>query len=306
MYQTLKKLEHGFPLSPVLVEEPGPTASKPDAVGEQGSSQHDQILRFQASERMLHWSIAVPFMICYATGMVLMLFFNLHSAGASREILSWTHRLAGTAMILFPTLTVVRYWREYRVHFHNIRHAWSWAAGDIKWLALMIPAFVSRSISLPEQGKFNAAEKVNFLMVLCTYPLFIATGLLIWIPESGVLFWMVHVGMALIATPLMLGHIFMALVNPETRVGLSGMITGYVDRHWARHHYCLWYKENFGADEKRAEEGKEASRPDPQDAIVVLRFVTRRPSGSDRPAGISLRPVPAEQEDGGAVRGGSC
>ena len=40
--------------------------------------------------------------------------------------------------------------------------------------------------------------------------------------------------MALIATPLLMGHKFMALVNPETRIGLSGMFTGFVDRQWAQ------------------------------------------------------------------------
>lgn len=37
----------------------------------------------------------------------------------------------------------------------------------------------------------------------------------------------------------------MALVNPDTRRGLNGMITGSVDRHWASHHYGRWYREHF-------------------------------------------------------------
>jgi hypothetical protein len=58
---------------------------------------------------------------------------------------------------------------------------------------------------------------------------------------------MVHFALALIAAPLMLGHIFMATVNPSTRVGLQGMISGFVDRDWARHHYTRWYRETFGS-----------------------------------------------------------
>jgi len=51
--------------------------------------------------------------------------------------------------------------------------------------------------------------------------------------------------MALIATPLLLGHLYMATIHPDTRSGLSGMTTGFVDKHWAEHHYPLWYREHF-------------------------------------------------------------
>jgi formate dehydrogenase subunit gamma len=239
---------------------PAPVASKSAVLPFEvrGTSHSTQILRFRESERVLHWSIAVPFMTCFLTGMALMFFYNLHSEGISRPIFAWTHRIAGGLMIFGPVLTAVIYRRDCRIHLCNIKHAWTWAVSDLKWLVLMIPAAVSRRIVLPEQGKFNAAEKLNFLMVLCTYPLFIATGLLLWMPERVVLFWMVHVGMALIATPLMVGHVYMALINPGTRAGLKGMISGYVDRHWARHHYGRWYRENFEECAKGAAEIKRA------------------------------------------------
>ncbi len=227
-----------------------------------------------------------------------------HSPGISRQILSWLHRIAGTALIFFPVLTFVRHWKEYRVHLYNIEHAWNWATGDLKWLVLMIPASVNRRIVLPDQGKFNAAEKLNFLMVLCTYPLFVATGLLIWMPDRVVLFWIVHVGMALIATPLMLGHIYMALINPGTRVGLSGMLSGYVDRHWAMHHYRLWYRENFEGDAGEAAKRNQAPHQRRKSPIVVLRFVT----AGRKPRGISIQALPADQDPAGELpgNGGGC
>jgi formate dehydrogenase subunit gamma len=226
----------------------------------------EQILRFRSSERMLHWSIAVPFMVCYATGMVLMTCFSLRAPGISRGLLSWTHKIAGAFLILMPALTAVRNWRDYKIHLYNIKQAWSWAGADLKWLILMGAAAISKRISLPEQGKFNAAEKLNFMMVMCTYPFFILTGVLLWLPEPVVLFWMVHVGLALIATPLMLGHIYMALINPSTRVGLSGMVSGYVDRHWSKHHYGRWYREHFGgqATQPRNPEAAECDKESPE------------------------------------------
>jgi cytochrome b subunit of formate dehydrogenase len=106
-------------------------------------------------------------------------------------------------------------------------------------------AAISKRFTLPEQGKFNAAEKINFMTLMSTYPLYILTGLLIWLTDGALLSWLIHFAMALIATPLITGHIFMATINPDTRLGLSGMISGFVDRQWAKHHYSRWYQEHF-------------------------------------------------------------
>ncbi len=205
----------------------------------------DQILRFRESERALHWSIAVPFLVCYASAVILMLFYNSHPHRAFRDVFSWIHRISGACLIVLPLRTAVKNWSDYKIHLYNIRQAWTWALEDLKWLALMGAAAFNSRISLPEQGKFNAAEKLNFMMVLSTYPIFIATGLLLWMPGIQFVSWIVHVALAAIATPLMLGHIYMATINPGTRVGLSGMFSGYVNREWAKHHYHRWYRENF-------------------------------------------------------------
>ncbi len=309
MLRLFKESEDDYAVSRAPRPELGRAASMPDAplpapVASEDQGTSEQILRFQKSERMLHWSIAVPFMVCFATGMILMFFYNLHSPGISRQALSWLHRIAGAALISFPLLTMVRHWKEYGVHLENIRHALRWATDDLKWLILMLPASINRKIVLPDQGKFNAAEKLNFLMVLCTYPLFIATGFLIWMPERVVLFWIVHVGMALIAAPLMLGHIYMALINPDTRVGLSGMLSGYVDRHWARHHYRNWYREHFERDAKGApREDSRAPRQGTTNPIVVLRFVTTRRQRISRYLNLSIQTTPAEQDPAGGMGG---
>ncbi|MEN8264544.1 MAG: hypothetical protein ABFR82_13895 [Nitrospirota bacterium] len=35
-----------------------------------------------------------------------------------------------------------------------------------------------------------------------------------------------------------------ATINPDTRSGLPGMTSGYVDRDWTKHHYTRWYREH--------------------------------------------------------------
>ena len=57
-------------------------------------------------------------------------------------------------------------------------------------------------------------------MVLCTYPLYIATGLAIWFLRPAYLSWMIHFSMATVATPLVLGHVFMA-IRPDLFIPLA-------------------------------------------------------------------------------------
>jgi hypothetical protein len=187
--------------------------------------------------------------------------------------------------------------REFRKHLGNIRDALSWGLDELKWLLLMGPAMLSRRVTLPHQGKFNAAEKINFIMVMSTYPLYIATGLTIWFLRPAYVSWMIHLAMALAATPLVLGHVFMATVNPDTRVGLSGMISGWVNREWARHHYRRWYDEQFGPlghAVHAAPAVRTAAAPEPATATTVRQILPLRPDIAPAVPALSRQAVSAQ------------
>jgi formate dehydrogenase subunit gamma len=208
-------------------------------------SKDGAILRFRKTERWLHWAIAVPFMICWLSALILVLVYNPDPHRPYRLAFSWFHRFSGAALIAFPLYVLFKSREEYRIHTANIRTAWHWSLDDMKWLLLMGLAAISRKITLPEQGKFNAAEKVNFMVVMLSSPIFILTGLMMWIQDAAWFPWLIHGCAALAVTPTMLGHIYMATVNPDTRSGITGMVSGYVERQWAKHHYALWYREHF-------------------------------------------------------------
>ncbi len=204
-----------------------------------------KILRFRKSERLIHWALAIPFLVCYCSALVLVVFYNPAPDRPYRDIFSWIHRVSGICLTVLPPLAVLRCSGDWKIHFSNIKQAWMWTIDDIKWLSLMGLAFINPRVRLPKQGKFNAGEKINFMMLMGTYPLYLLTGALIWLTGGALLAWLVHIAMAIVATPLIFGHIFMATVNPETRAGLSGMITGFVDRQWAKHHHAKWYEEEI-------------------------------------------------------------
>ena len=207
-----------------------------------------EVLRFRRGERLLHWSLAIPFLTCFATGLSMKFLYTLHPDGISRDVLAFLHRVGGGSLAVFPTLAVLSNWSDLGHHLYNVKVGWIWTVDDIKWLFLMGPAAVSDRFMLPEQRKFNAAERLNFMMVMVTYPVFITTGVLLWMPGIHFVPWIVHVGVAVAVAPLVCGHVYMALINPGTRVGLSGMISGIVDREWAKHHYTSWYRDHYEED----------------------------------------------------------
>lgn len=213
------------------------------------------------SERQIHWAVAIPFMVCYVTATVLMAIYNPHPERPWRLVFSWTHRISGLALCVLPLWVIVRHWYDVAIHLANIREVWRWTLADLKWLLLTGPATFSKSVILPEQGKFNAGEKLNFMVLTVTVPLYLCTGLMIWSHQFAFPAWVLHLTMAALATPVLFGHLFMALVNPGTRKGLNGMITGSVDRHWASHHYGRWYRENFTDPAAAADSDVETASP---------------------------------------------
>ena len=232
-----------------------------------------EIPRFRRSERALHWAIAIPFMVCLFSGLAVKLLFNqLRPDTLTHATLYWVHRLSGVCLLLLPTWVAWRHSHDLSLYLYNVKRAWTWTRDDLKWLALAGPAAMSRRISLPEQHKFNAGEKLNFMALTLTYPVLVASGLVILLPGMYFLTWIVHVSVAVLAAPLIIGHVFMAVVNPDTRIGLSGMFSGNVDREWARHHYAKWYRENFGENEGEGSAG--AGAP----AALAAHAVVRCPS----------------------------
>lgn len=206
-----------------------------------------RILRFTRSERLLHWSFALPFLVCLATASLLVFYYNPHPTRPHRAIVSWVHRGSGVCFVTLPLLVLLLSVRSWRVHLENLMEGAVWRWSDFKWLALMPFAILSRRVRLPEEGKFNAGEKLNFTWTVLSMPLYAVTGFAIWFGTGvDVLPWLAHIGLAAVSVPLIAGHVFMAVINPGSRKGLSGMFSGWVERRWAAHHYRRWFRDKFG------------------------------------------------------------
>ncbi len=206
----------------VSPREAGAHGEMPKPEGHPTPQRPDTILRFRRAEILLHWAIAVPFLTCYLSSFVLVAFYTSAPDRSYRPVFAWTHRVSGVCLLLLPALVILTHRGSWKLLLQNVKQGWVWSIRDIRWLFLMGLSVLDKRIQLPEQGKFNAGEKLNFMMVMTTCPLFILTGLLIWMPGVAFYSWLAHFVMAIAATPLMFGHIFMATINPETRSGITG------------------------------------------------------------------------------------
>jgi len=51
---------------------------------------------------------------------------------------------------------------------------------------------------------------------------------------------LLHDWLLYIASGLLLGHLYLALIHPATRHSLRGMTRGTVREDWAKYHYPNW------------------------------------------------------------------
>jgi len=199
-----------------------------------------KVQRFNRTERWAHWTSAAGFFaLLFSGGLMLVTESPAIPGRRWANILLGIH-LAGAALyILGPAAAWLfgdrRSWRRWVTAALDVRFS------DFRWLLTQPAAVVRRGLALPPQGRFNAGQRINIWAQLAIKVGLLVSGLVILI-EQGQLFWVyVHIGLTIAALPLLAGHVYLALLHPDTRPGFSGMVSGWVDATWARHHHQLWY-----------------------------------------------------------------
>jgi formate dehydrogenase subunit gamma len=190
------------------------------------------VRRFTVSERAVHWLMALAFFSLLISGLV------VGRRGTFHDVMYAWHLVSAGVLVGGVTLIVVTGNR--RALRGTARELGSLDVEDREWLGA-IPARLLSGAPEPPAARFNAGQKVNFTLICVLLGVLYVTGVdTILAGTHHNLIFGGHKLATIALCVLVAGHLYMALVNRATRHALRGVLTGEVDREWARKHYPRW------------------------------------------------------------------
>ena len=200
-----------------------------------------KIRRFTTAQRVIHWSVAVTFVILAFSGLVILFGKNTLLPLVGYTLFSWLailsknlHNFVGPVFLVCSILMFVMYVRD------NLPQK-----GDLHWL-MKGGGMISRE-HVPSH-KFNAGEKTWFWLGTGVLGLVVGvSGLVLNFPNfdqtrsTMQIANIVHLAGALVFIAMSLFHMYMGTIGMGG--ALDAMRTGYVDEAWAKEHHEYWYND---------------------------------------------------------------
>lgn len=192
----------------------------------------NRVLRFTSSERAVHWLMALAFFSLLVSGLI------VGRRGTFHDVMYAWH--LASAGVLVGGISLIALAGNRQALSRTRRELGSLHEEDREWLRA-IPAHLLEGAPQPPAARFNAGQKVNFALVCVLLCVLYITGVdTILAGTHHNLIFGGHKLATIALCVLVAGHLYMALVNRATRPALRGMLTGEVDREWARKHYPHW------------------------------------------------------------------
>jgi formate dehydrogenase subunit gamma len=203
------------------------------------TSEVEFVERYTPGLRIAHWVLAICFFLAGLSGLALFhpamaWLVNLFGGGQWTRIL---HPFFGIAMVIsFAALAI-------HLVSKNFLHDY-----DYEWLKKGVDVFKGEHAGVPEQGKYNAGQKVLYWLLVLLMLALLVTGFLFWRPYFAPYFpiWLVRFGTLVhsaagaVLIIIIIGHIYMAI---WTVGSIRAMVQGYVTARWAKYHHARWYRE---------------------------------------------------------------
>jgi formate dehydrogenase subunit gamma len=218
----------------------------------------DEILRHPLYTRILHWLVALSFILALLSG------FAIYSPWLYKWL---TPLFGGGAMTRFlhPWFSVA-FTIAFTFQFFNWLSLMTWTKSDSRWLRRMKVYVTNRERREPaDTGFFNGGQKLYFWLIVFSALTFLITGLLLWF-DHVVPRWLVAVCYVLhdLAALLMLaGFIIHIYEGTAAAPGtFQSMVDGTVSREWAATHHPGWYSSR--PDQNRAADFTDKHRSEPK------------------------------------------
>lgn len=170
-----------------------------------------------------------------------------HAVGQYR-LVPLLHVIAGVLFIAAPLLLLLLS-RQRRPLLADLAGALMPQRRDLAWLGWLLRSLLGARARQPTADKYNAGQKLNSLYWVLVGAALAATGVVLAVNfftkrvfDAAFVerVFPIHEAIALVSIVPLAGHLYVALINRDTRPALPGIINGAVDRAWARSHHAEW------------------------------------------------------------------
>ncbi len=195
------------------------------------------VKRFSYYERVVHWTVAITFVYMTLTGLPLWsprLYWLAAVMGGGETVRAW-HPWGGVVFSFALGLMFINWARHMLLD-----------KDDRRWLMRAHKYAMHETSELPDAGRFNGGQKMMFWIQILLTVLLLASGIVLWWPESMPRPWrlaaiLIHPASAVLSMGGIIVHFYMAtFASPGS---LRGMIRGWVDKDWATAHHPKWHRE---------------------------------------------------------------
>jgi formate dehydrogenase subunit gamma len=205
----------------------------------------DTVVRYGMLTRVVHWTIAVLYVLLFASGLALFhpAFYWLSDVLGGGTVSRELHPFLGCGMALLFFLYGAGVWRE------NLL-----LPSDRVWLRKAVAVMMKR-VELRVEGKYNAGQKVMFWMMGLSIAALLASGIVLWRPYFADRFGAdvrsvamdVHAFSAFFMFAAIGIHVYAAFF---TKGSITAMLRGTVSKRWAEFHHPGWYRSVTGVEKE--------------------------------------------------------
>lgn len=208
-----------------------------------------KFLRFNKPELFLHWVNAAPFLLLMLTGGIML---GSRFSHLDRQMFTWTlalHKACALTWLCALPLTILS---RPRTHWAHLNLLFRWGPKDAEWMIQSLRSLYNKAAVIPPAGRFNTGQKINACLVGLYYFGFVATGLLMFAKGTILFPWYLHTALFFAAMGSVGGHLFLALINPSTRIAIAGIFHGWAPMKYIEHHHALSLPKSLHAHAHRA------------------------------------------------------
>ena len=228
----------------------GVTARVPAAISNDGgeSLRPAYIPRFDLGARLAHWLLAVPFVLLMATGLTNFAPRLKAYQVADVRLFAWLHVVLGFVMLGAAVIVLLSLLPRRAVR-RDAEELANFGVDDYLWVQHQVLRATGQASRPPPVGKFNAGQRINALISALATVALLGTGLVLGVNYTTKEVFEVdfvepmfrwHTLLSLLVLPIVLGHIYLAMLHPSTRESLRGITLGVVRRDWAQRHHPAW------------------------------------------------------------------